>query len=115
MRLYVRDVTSETTTAITGIPIVCTMRDQDSSDQLLEWSDLQHGAKEVIAIEAGARMTLPASMIDQVRDLVQREAGCCAFLTLVISVAEDDLTLEVTAADPKALPVISVLAGIPLP
>lgn len=59
-------------------------------------------------------MTLPASMTDQVRDLVRREAACCAFLTLDITVEADNLTLEVTAANPEALPVISALAGIPL-
>ena len=95
-------------------PIVCTMSSRDTAEQILEWSDLQHGATAVAAVEGGARMTLPASMADQVRDLVRREAACCAFLTLDIYVDADVMTLEVTASNPDALPVIAALAGLPL-
>jgi len=95
-------------------PIVCTLSTDDASGQLLEWSDLQHEATDVTAIEGGARMTLPASMVDQVRDLVRREAACCAFLTLDIAVDADLMTLEVTASNSDALPVIAALAGLPL-
>ena len=98
----------------TSVAIVCTIGQSDDTEQLLEWRDLQHKARDVVAIESGARMTLPASMTDQVQDLARREAACCAFLTLDITVEADNITLEVTAASPEALPVISVLAGIPL-
>lgn len=87
----------------------------DASEQLLGWADLQHRASGVIAIDGGVQMTLPSSMASQVRDLVRREASCCAFLTLDITLDGDCLKLEVTAASPDALPVISLLAGIPLP
>ncbi len=96
-------------------PIVCTIPTGKANDQLVEWADLQHRASNVIAVDGGVRMTLPATMSDQVRYLVRREASCCAFLTLDITVVDDDLILEVTAANPDALPVISMLAGIALP
>ena len=111
-----REATINDENAATGadIPIVCTLTAEEAGEQLFEWSDLQHHAKEVVAIEAGARMKLPATMVDQVNDLIRREAGCCAFLNLDVAVEADTLTLEVTAANPDALPVIAVLAGIAL-
>jgi hypothetical protein len=102
-------------TPSTDEPIVCTMPTGEADEQLVEWADLQHRATNVSAVDRGVRMTLPASMASQVRDLVRREASCCAFLTLDITVEDDDLILEVTAANPDALPVISMLAGIALP
>lgn len=106
---------NETTPARADVPIVCTMPAEQGSQQLLEWSDLQLRAEEVTAVAGGARMTFPATMVDEVADLARREEACCAFLAIITTVEADTLTLEVTAVNPDALPVISVLAGIPLP
>lgn len=94
------------------MPIVCTLSDAQAADQILEWGDLQTVAIDVVAIDAGMRMLLPAAMLDSVEDLVQRESQCCAFLTITTSVEAEQLILEVTSANPEALPVISMLAGI---
>ncbi len=96
-------------------PIACTLTNKEASKQVLEWIDLQHRATAVDPIDGGVRMTLPASLIDDVEDLARREAGCCAFLTIDTSVVGDVLTLDISSANPDALPVISALAGIPVP
>lgn len=95
--------------------ILCTLTENEAAEQTLEWVDLQHRANAVAAIDGGVRMTLPASMVDDVADLIRIEAGCCAFLTIETSVVDDVLTLEISSANADALPVISAMAGIPLP
>ena len=96
-------------------PIACTLTTDEASSQALEWVDLQHRAAAIAPIEGGVRMTLPASLANDVEDLARREAGCCAFLTIDASVAGDVLTLDILSANPDALPVIYALAGIPAP
>ncbi len=95
-------------------PIACTLTNNEATKQALEWVDLQHRAEAVAAIEGGVRLTLPASLVDDVEDLTRREARCCAFLTIDTSVVDGVLTLDISSANPDALPVISALAGIPL-
>jgi len=96
------------------VPIVCTLTTKEAAKQGLEWTDLRGRASTVSAITAGARMTFPASMAAQVEDLAARERDCCNFLTIVTSVEADTLTMEVTSANPDGIPVIALLAGIPL-
>lgn len=96
-------------------PIACTLTNSEATPQLLEWVDLQNRASAIAAIDGGVRMTLPASLVDEVEDLALREAQCCAFLTIDMAVVDDVLTLEISSANPDALPVISALAGISLP
>ena len=98
-----------------GIPIACTLTTEAATEQALEWVDLQDRATEVAALEGGVRMTFPASMVDDVEDLARRESACCAFLTISSSVIDEVLTLDISSQSPEALPVISALAGIPLP
>ncbi len=105
---------NEVRTPTTGTPIVCTMPRGEVPDQLHQWTDLQRWAIDVVPIESGVRMTLPASLVQQVRDLAEREAACCAFLNLEVAVEGETMVFEVTAPNPDALPVIAALAGIPL-
>lgn len=111
----VMDAETNSKTASAHLPVACTLTDKDMTKQALEWVDLQGRATEVIAIEGGVRMTLPASMLADVEDLARREAQCCAFLRIDTSTVGDVLTLDIASANPDALPVISALAGIPLP
>ncbi len=103
---------SDSNRATVNTPIVCTMPVEEGREQLLQWADLQSRASEVVAINSGARLILPAAMLDQVEDLMKREASCCAFLNFDIAVEDEDMTFEVTAPNPDALPVISALVGI---
>jgi len=98
-----------------GEPIACTLTTKDARAQLLEWTDLQGQASAVQAIDKGVRITLPAAIAAQVQDLTERESTCCAFLNIDTNVDGTELTLEIRSDNPDALPVISALAGIPLP
>lgn len=109
------DTEIELETAADASPIQCTLVDDEAAGQLLEWADLQGRSTAVAAIEGGVRMTLPASLANDVADLARREAGCCAFLTIETSVVDEVLTLDISSANPDALPVIAALAGISLP
>lgn len=109
------DTKTDVETPGARVPIACTLTNNDAAKQLLEWVDLQHRCSEVVAIESGVRMTLPESLTDDIADLVRREAACCAFLTIETSVIGGVLTLDISSPNPDALPVISALAGIPLP
>ncbi len=60
-------------------------------------------------------MTLPASMVDDVEDLAHSERSCCGFLTISTSVLGEVMSLDISTPNLEALPVISALAGIPLP
>lgn len=114
-RLYGRVMDSDTDIAGTNVPVACTLTSNGATKQALEWRDLHLRASTVAAIEGGVRMTLPASLVDEIEDLARREAGCCAYLTIDTSVTDDVLTLDISSANPDALPVISALAGISFP
>ena len=88
------------------IPIVCTLTTKAAANQTLERVDLQHRAKTVVVLDEGVRMTFPVSMVDAVENLARRESTCCAFLTIITSVDDDVLTLDVSSESPEALPVI---------
>lgn len=98
-----------------SVPVMCTLTDKTAAAQVLEWADLQPLAIDITQLEGGVRMTFPWAMLGEVESLAQRERACCAFLTITTSVEADVLTLEVTSDNTDALPVISALAGIPLP
>ncbi|NND76289.1 MAG: hypothetical protein HKN44_14920 [Ilumatobacter sp.] len=98
-----------------NVPVACTLTTKQAAHQLVEWTDVQRGAEQITPIDGGVRITLPASMTAAVTDLARREGECCAFLTLSTAVDGDTLTLDVVSENPDGLPVISMLAGIPLP
>jgi len=97
-----------------AFPVACTLSAKDADRQLFEWVDLQGHARTVIPMDGGVRLTFPASLTDGIRDLARREAACCAFLAIETTLADDELTVEISSDNPDALPVISALAGIEL-
>lgn len=96
------------------LPISCTLSPIAAGDQLLEWTELQGHATDVVALPAGARMRFPAELEPVIADLVSREVACCAFLDIKPRLTGGDLVVEVTSQNPDALPVISMLVGLPL-
>lgn len=95
-------------------PVACTLTTKQAAGQVVEWGDAQRRATHIAPIEGGVRMTFPATMSEEIADLARREGACCSFLTLASNVEGDTLTLDVTAANPDGVAVISLLAGIPL-
>lgn len=95
-------------------PIICTLSDDSAADQAQEWRDLRQRATSVEARDGGVRLVFPAEVEATVADLARREAACCAFLDLAWEGVDGEVVLDVTSDDPEALPVIALLAGIPL-
>jgi len=96
-------------------PVACTLNHEQAEDQLLEWVDLQDRATAVVSLDDGVAMSLPASLANDIEDLVRRESACCAFLSITTSIDEDVLTLEIRSPNPDALPVIMALSGVAQP
>lgn len=96
-------------------PVACTLTTADAARQVVEWTDLQSLSTATAAVANGAQMRFPADLEPQIADLAEREAACCAFLSITTAVADGELVLEVTSDNPEAKPVISLLAGIPIP
>lgn len=102
-------------TSSSHAPIACTLTAKDAAAQVLEWTDLQGQASNVVALATGARMYFSPALEAQVADLAGREATCCAFLSIRTEIVDDRLVLDVTSNNPDALPVISRLAGLSEP
>jgi len=94
-----------------SIPIACTLGSADAAAQAEEWVALRAEALESTAIAGGRRLVLPARLAQQVQDLARREASCCAFLDLAVSVDDATVSVAITSPDPQAMPVIELLAG----
>ncbi len=95
-------------------PVACTLTTKEAASQVHEWADLQGQAQTIEAIPGGVRMTMPAALEDDIKDLAAREGACCAFLEISLSTIGDAVQLEVTSQNPQALPVISLLSGVEL-
>lgn len=95
-------------------PVACTLTTKQAAERTLEWTDLQDRCAGVEIIAGGVRMSMPASMATDVRDLARREVDCCAFLRIETTVEADVLALEITSPNPDALPIISLVSGIEL-
>lgn len=79
---------------------------------MVDWASLRTLASATEAQENGVRLTFPATVSEQLDELVKREASCCAFLTFTKTHLGDEVVLEVTSADPNALPTISLISGV---
>ena len=93
-------------------PVVCTLTTKAAAQQVLEWETLKRLAVSAESLPGGARMVFPAGLHDQIQDLANREASCCAFLDIALSEADGSLVLDVTSENQDARPVISALSGL---
>lgn len=95
--------------------IVCTLTDDGVRRRLAEYADLFAAAfagRERTA--AGLRWWLRAEpgVADRARDLAAREAACCAFLTISVTVVDDRVLWEVTG-EPAAQGVVDWFYDLP--
>ena len=96
------------------LAVACTLTKKGAVDQAQEWTDLHQHVIDVESVPGGARMSFPIEFESLIAGLARREATCCAFLDINTSTAGGKLVVEVTSSNPEALPVISLLAGVPL-
>ncbi len=92
-------------------PVACTLSRRDADAQALEWVDLQRLAVNSEPLATGARMTFSAEHASRIIDLAEREATCCAFLTITTAMTGDVFVLEIASDNPDAQGVIAVLSG----
>ena len=95
-------------------PIACTLTKKGAVNQAQEWTDLHQHVIGVESVPGGARMRFPIEFESLIAGLARREATCCAFLDINTSTAGGELVVEVTSSNPEALPVIALMAGVPL-
>ena len=92
-------------------PVACSLSAQEAAGQMLEWADLTGHATSITTLPDGARLSFPSDLAASIADLAEREAKCCAFLTIGLRTTDHEVVLEMTSANPDALPVIAALTG----
>ncbi len=95
-------------------PIACTLTPKRIPGQVAEWGDLVAQADQVVRIHGGVRLVAPASLAAGALELIERERSCCSFLDITSKVDGPTLSIEITSTQTDALPVISMLAGLPI-
>ncbi|MEM8923895.1 MAG: hypothetical protein AAGD35_10370 [Actinomycetota bacterium] len=93
------------------IPVACTLGPTDAVKQLEEWAEVRTWVTGLEQLPDGVRLLLPPERQAVVVDLAEREATCCAFLTLTTAVVDGVLRLDITSDQREARPVIDLLAG----
>jgi hypothetical protein len=98
----------------TPMLIACTLTPKRIPGQVAEWGDLMAQADHVVRIAGGVRLEAPASLAAEALDLIERERSCCSFLDITAKVDGPTLSIEITSNQADALPLISMLAGLPV-
>ncbi len=98
-----------------SIPIACSLSTEAAATRLEQWAGLRALATSTSAIDSGVRITFPVDLTGSVQQLAAAEQACCAFLRLTTTVDDDECTLDITADDPDAAPIIAMLAGLDRP
>lgn len=93
-------------------PIACSLPLREASSQAGEWHELGGRAIRVERVEDGISVVYPLEMTAQVKDLVAREAACCAWLSLETRRHNEGIQVRLTSPDPDAQHVIEGLVGI---
>lgn len=94
------------------IPVACTLTEEGAVTQAAEWADLVRHATTAERVDGGAELDFGLDLTARVKDLADREATCCAFLSITTTRTDDGVRLRITAEDPEAWPLIEGLAGL---
>jgi len=96
-----------------SLDVACELEAGAAGAQRVEWRRLREDAGlGTEAIPGGARIWLRADAWEAADDLARREAGCCGFLDLDVTVEENRVRIDITSPAVGAGPVIAALAGI---
>lgn len=94
------------------IPIACTIPLTEVGNRTVERHDLFAQARSTKRIDSGVIVSFAPSFAGDVAALVEKEAECCAFLSMETEIATDELLLSVTTQDESALPAIEAFVGL---
>lgn len=92
-------------------PIACTLSPRDYTDRTAELRALTaRGLRSRERTPDGERLTFDAAAVEEreLRDVVDAEASCCAFLTLDLHREQRDLVLDISGPA-EARPIIEEL------
>lgn len=92
-------------------PVACTLTDREARDQVGRWEGLADAVRHRAVDEHGATLWFDPSVADAVRDVAEREAACCAFLSLRRSVDRSLVRLDIDADSDEGIMVAHLLAG----
>ena len=95
-----------------GPPIACTLEAGDVPARLAQWRALLAGARARTRLADGVmRIDFgPAYDLAELTRLVAAEHACCAFLSFMVTISVDGLSLEVSAP-PEAAVIVDDLFG----
>ncbi|WP_026927151.1 hypothetical protein [Granulicoccus phenolivorans] len=98
--------------APTWVPESCTLPTVEQPLRVREFDDLFTGSLRTIERPGPttARLTLATAEPAQVRDLVDREVGCCSFFTFTLTPEPDGLSLGIDVPATR-VPVLDALVG----
>ncbi|MDQ0947357.1 hypothetical protein QFZ24_001280 [Streptomyces phaeochromogenes] len=95
------------------VPQSCTLPAEERPLRVAEWDALF--AEQLAAVPRSQPLTLRLELkdgpgvVDQVRDLAEREGGCCSFFTFTVTAGEDGIVLDISV-DAVHEPVLDALA-----
>jgi len=96
-----------------GLPVACTLNDEQFQSQCLEWPDLNALSLSAEKIVNGMSSTYPLELLDQIEDLASRESSCCgSWLSIDVRTVDDVVRLTLTTSNPEGLAVINAMAGV---
>lgn len=90
-------------------PVACSLSQQDSKQRGERWQALASRARrQVIRTDAGARLTFSAGpgVAAELGELAELERDCCSFAQWTLTTEDDQVILDVTAADAVAIAAI---------
>ena len=95
------------------LDVACELDGAETGDRLEEWEQLRADyCVRAEPIPGGGRLWLRKRGRPVAEDLARREAECCGFLDVDLTLDGRRLRLDLTSPAPEAAPVIARLAGI---
>lgn len=98
------------------IAIACTLGSEDVGQRVSDWHATVGAASSRAETEEGVRLTFApvASLAAQIAALATAETHCCRFFRMTLTMAADELTLDI-ACPPSARPVLDELLALAPP
>ncbi|HEY9369124.1 hypothetical protein [Streptomyces sp.] len=101
-------------TDLDWVPTACTLPTEERPLRVAEWDALFAGHLTTLERPAPTRHRLSLSeapgLEERVRELADRETGCCSFFTFAVTPADGAVLLDVTV-DPAHEPVLQALSA----
>lgn len=91
-------------------PIACTLGAEDVDQRLADWHETVAVALTHVVTPTGVQLTFQPSPVLAARlaTLAAAETHCCAFFRMRLTLAADELTLDI-ACPPAAMPILEAL------